>query len=547
MKHPQSHLALLQVLMKDDQVKVVECTGAGDTSFGGRKMRPDSLFGGPRSDQMILLDQSPCASTRGDGNTSPSGYESEEFCGSTGGGMVNSSRIISPYESRRRRLIGSVPIAEYEGSPKRYGLKPPTQAMPTHFDLVDVDLAGGNNGMTVHTVGDANAGGERTNTASALNLPPTNCSSSASLDSNTYSISCSAQNIVKRGAKGSPSNSCFPVKTVPGFPQRVTVCDFLKNEPTKTKGLSRECHHHRLEENLHFGDKCSENQQVVLLGALNEPLKCGNGDNSPDDSVASQKGSNNTTNSGSFDTDSTTAAEQCAQQNARELGLLTNYMDPSGSSGSNAYHPGDSSVVAPNSSSYSNENLDAEYMMEFSETRKVLEEFFRVSDHKTAAGGKDHHFDELNYTLKRQAGNSYVGQRLASETAVDENPEDSPKKAVQKIFGAGASEECSSDGGKLSPKLISFQEVANPSPLLCAPSSGATDCHYQSSGRRTKSPRSQSRSPLKSPCELQGRDVNDNDMDGESGSTNTDGDVENAPTLIHVSIIVRLHVHEVGS
>jgi len=82
-------------------------------------------------------------------------------------------------------------------------------------------------------------------------------------------------------------------------------------------------------------------------------------------------------------------------------------MDPSGSSGSNAYNPGDSSVVAPNSSSYSNENLDAEYMIKFSETRKVLEEFFGVSDHKTATGDKDQHFDELNYTSKRQTGNSY--------------------------------------------------------------------------------------------------------------------------------------------
>jgi len=90
-------------------------------------------------------------------------------------------------------------------------------------------------------------------------------------------------------------------------------------------------------------------------------------------------------------------------------------MDPSGSNGSNAYHRGDSSVAAPNCSSYSNENVDAKYMIEFSETRKVLEEFFRVSDHKIAAGDKDHYLIELNYTVKRQVENSYIGQRLASE------------------------------------------------------------------------------------------------------------------------------------
>jgi len=75
-----------------------------------------------------------------------------------------------------------------------------------------------------------------------------------------------------------------------------------------------------------------------------------------------------------------------------------------------------------------------DYRYEFSETRKVLEEFFKAENeypttsNKTRSNGGNTHeshnsihtgkyrnsqIDDLDYSLKRHAGNSYVGQRLA--------------------------------------------------------------------------------------------------------------------------------------
>ncbi|XP_063239253.1 uncharacterized protein LOC134540432 isoform X5 [Bacillus rossius redtenbacheri] len=56
-----------------------------------------------------------------------------------------------------------------------------------------------------------------------------------------------------------------------------------------------------------------------------------------------------------------------------------------------------------------------DYLYEFSETRKVLEEFFR----RPEDAGEDPGFRELEYELRRQAGagSAYVGQRLAKAAA----------------------------------------------------------------------------------------------------------------------------------
>ncbi|PNF35530.1 hypothetical protein B7P43_G04105 [Cryptotermes secundus] len=58
-----------------------------------------------------------------------------------------------------------------------------------------------------------------------------------------------------------------------------------------------------------------------------------------------------------------------------------------------------------------------DYLYEFSETRKVLEEFFKCppapSGEETNSAAGDFQFQELDYELRRQAGSAYVGQRLA--------------------------------------------------------------------------------------------------------------------------------------
>ncbi|XP_064119273.1 uncharacterized protein LOC135224319 isoform X13 [Macrobrachium nipponense] len=76
-------------------------------------------------------------------------------------------------------------------------------------------------------------------------------------------------------------------------------------------------------------------------------------------------------------------------------------------------------AISTLTSSYSNQTSEPEpnavdsdmydYSYEMSETRKVLEEFFKEQ------GGREDEFLDLEYHLKRQQGNSYVGLRLAAE------------------------------------------------------------------------------------------------------------------------------------
>lgn len=62
-------------------------------------------------------------------------------------------------------------------------------------------------------------------------------------------------------------------------------------------------------------------------------------------------------------------------------------------------------------------------MYEFSETRKVLEEFFKCPPETSNS------FQELEYELRRQAaGSAYVGQRLAKGAAQEVEVEESPRR-----------------------------------------------------------------------------------------------------------------------
>ncbi|XP_020709260.2 uncharacterized protein LOC105687945 isoform X8 [Athalia rosae] len=95
-----------------------------------------------------------------------------------------------------------------------------------------------------------------------------------------------------------------------------------------------------------------------------------------------------------------------------------------------------SSLVSPGGSTF-------DYLYEFSETRKVLEEFFKCPP---PTEEKDNNIDsspfqDLDYELRRQAGSAYVGQRLASgpptleEVLIHESPKkqraDFPQTTVE--------------------------------------------------------------------------------------------------------------------
>ncbi|XP_025264699.1 uncharacterized protein LOC105257000 isoform X5 [Camponotus floridanus] len=84
-----------------------------------------------------------------------------------------------------------------------------------------------------------------------------------------------------------------------------------------------------------------------------------------------------------------------------------------------------SSLVTPGGSTF-------DYLYEFSETRKVLEEFFKcpAPTKEKENNIESFPFQDLDYELRRQGGSAYVGQRLASGPPVTEEVmvHESPKK-----------------------------------------------------------------------------------------------------------------------
>ncbi|XP_051173847.1 uncharacterized protein LOC127289758 isoform X3 [Leptopilina boulardi] len=111
-----------------------------------------------------------------------------------------------------------------------------------------------------------------------------------------------------------------------------------------------------------------------------------------------------------------------------------------------------SSLVSPGGSTF-------DYLYEFSETRKVLEEFFKCPppSEEKENNTDSFAFQDLEYELRRQGGSSYVGQRLASglpneEVLVHESPKkqksDYPQTTIEHesnfldlSMGTGSSED----------------------------------------------------------------------------------------------------------
>ncbi|XP_066584859.1 serine-rich adhesin for platelets-like isoform X3 [Prorops nasuta] len=82
-----------------------------------------------------------------------------------------------------------------------------------------------------------------------------------------------------------------------------------------------------------------------------------------------------------------------------------------------------SSLVSPGGSTF-------DYLYEFSETRKVLEEFFKcpAPTKEQENSTETFPFQDLDYELRRQGGSAYVGQRLATGPPVTEEVHESPRK-----------------------------------------------------------------------------------------------------------------------
>ncbi|KAL7641729.1 UNVERIFIED_CONTAM: hypothetical protein RMT77_007603 [Armadillidium vulgare] len=101
------------------------------------------------------------------------------------------------------------------------------------------------------------------------------------------------------------------------------------------------------------------------------------------------------------------------------------------------------------SSEKNNSNAFEDYRFEDSETRKVLDEFFLESR------SKPQEFYDLEYTLKRQHGNSYVGQRLAATECEEEA--DQPQTEDSYVL----QEEIGNPSNEISEKLPSEDSVSD--------------------------------------------------------------------------------------
>lgn len=252
-----------------------------------------------------------CPSIQLEGNTSPSGYESDE---------VSASAPAPPphlnFLNENKRLIGSLPIAEYEGSPRRYGLyrQPPGAiSMPNDLDLVDlssgVGLMPSPSSTSLEQIG-SSEGQEIT----IPDLPPGSINN-----------------------KSSPNGGS---KRAPGFPQR--VLDHSIGRPAEAKQSSIPIQN--------SGDTDTEQSQTVavLNSSENETRLVGR----------IEKGE-----------------ERQERKNPEESsGEVLKVLRPESAECEVPVTSWEKDLNEATSLALSREQCD--YLYEFSETRKVLEDFF---------------------------------------------------------------------------------------------------------------------------------------------------------------------------
>ncbi|XP_035713611.1 uncharacterized protein LOC110843030 isoform X5 [Folsomia candida] len=565
--------AASSVVSKDKKDHLGASAAAAHTIQRSNNKR-STIFGS--NNVMDPSECSPCASHR-DGNTTPSGYESDEcsasVCTNTSILSTTNFKTISP-NCGTRRLIGNIPIAEYDMSPKRYGLKQSVQPVTTHFDLIDVDL-----GVAVSRENDQVINDSNPQTLLDQTIAAATSSSSSSLD-NTNTNDCSnsssrTNNRISPSLSPSQPVSSFSAR-FPGFPQRVNSSSSSTPSQENTRSQQQQPQQH-----CPFRDYSESN---LVAGTNHELLSSVHVDlptisNSESHSISSNKKNgemlseasylgympsmtaNISTTTTSSNTDQLVRIEASSSSPSRPGGSLcvtstTAYSQPHSSSLDQQQHASSSSLhcnllednfmtnptQVVQSSATNPRNQD--FLYEFSETRKVLEEFFNVGggeNQSICRGGSGHFlsdkasFDELDYMLKRQTGNSYVGSRLASDIAGNLLTESSPKKPPRRgVLLLGSSDGDGSDE-KGSPKLISFQEISLPqlhSPHQQYHSSRTSQSLTTCSSSSARSPRSSlnkthSRSQSQSPPPQgdPGRDINDNDIEAETASTNTETDL----------------------
>lgn len=364
------------------------------------------------------------------------GYVSDECSAS-----ATNEKSLTP--NANKRLIGTLPIADYERSPKRYGLN------------------------------------------------------NRQIDSS----SCSDSSFGKQQQQQHPRVASSPtnlIPRVPGFPQRICQESELTNLPSAP--LS------------------SQQQGEYPKYLITDSIKPGELDESKLDNEIEQdftrSNSNDQQNATKLNHDTNTSATTSNNHDVNtEISLRTQPV--LNNNNENQVIEGEVQQYQPSLPIQQEHNNDP-YLYEFSETKKVLEEFFKAGGAVgTAYNTSSIQSDEVDYILKRQTGNSYVGQRLAGEVSlVEESPKLPPRRGGREVVMSvditpkdPSLNNTTGNGSSL--RLITFHEVSRTSMSPTSLSSQQGDLN---------------------------RDVNDNDI--ETASTNTETDLGETEVGLHVSIIL---------
>jgi len=408
---------------------------------------------GREADSGVVTDAGPCAS-----NNSPALDSRLSLLSPSASVSLDNLYLGEEASSDVSRVIGALTITEYEGSPRRYGPRksatssPQTRQCPPTWTLQDPSLTSQSHNQTASQCASIRpedqtiekpARPQDSNQTLLSRLEDQTTPGSAEQSNLTLAgqsgasppedqppnlVGITAPNFSGSSSPGQSSKSLSPHrrgnqgKRVPGFPRRVVEEPKQSSNSSDTLGsaTSGSLQHETVKP---VDTEATKRDQSIAELSADDSAKASlsllHFDEAEETLVSGQQTS--LSKLGATDLAEKTDVLSSTQSEHMTTGAVM------ATTGSMANLPSAAGRAFPADQGY-------DYRYEFSETRKVLEEFFKAeneypttSSHTRANGSAPHEsynsihtgkyrssqIDDLDYSLKRHAGNSYVGQRLA--------------------------------------------------------------------------------------------------------------------------------------
>lgn len=409
---------------------------------------------GREADSGVVTDAGPCAS-----NNSPALDSRLSLLSPSASVSLDNLYLGEEASSDVSRVIGALTITEYEGSPRRYGPRksasssPQTRQCPPTWTLQDPSLTSLVQNQTASQC--ASIRQEDQTIEKPARPEDSNQTLLCRLEDQTTPGSAEQSNLTLAGQSGvsppedqqptllggpatnfsgssSPGQSVTSSKSVspqsrrnqgrrvPGFPKRVVEAPKPSVNPVDPPGSGSGSLQHETVKSV--DTEATKREQSIAELSADDSGKAGlsllHFDEGEETLVSGQQGT--LTQSGNSTLVEQTDIFSSCQTERMTTGAVM------ATTGSMANLPSAGRTFPP--------DQGYDYRYEFSETRKVLEEFFKAENEfpttssQTQANGSAPHeshnsihtgkyrssqIDDLDYSLKRHAGNSYVGQRLA--------------------------------------------------------------------------------------------------------------------------------------